>query len=85
MALIELDSFVTKLKYLCSVGLRATLTVEADNGEASVVLKASLGVIQPPDNTRHQGAYFCHRGPAYQCCQEALISKIELYHWVRFP
>ena len=44
----EVDSFVTKFKHLCHAGFRATLTIEAVNGEASVVLKSFLGALHAP-------------------------------------
>ena len=73
MTYCEVDSFVTKFKYLCHAGIKATLTVDADNGEAFVTLKAGLGLIPPPfrvfpghgHHSRHQ-----HRGPSYHRRQE---------------
>ena len=47
MAYSELDSFVQKFKSLWHAGLKATLNVEAENGEASVKLNACLGYIPP--------------------------------------
>ena len=65
MAHIEVDSFVTKFKNLWSAGFKATLTIEAVNGEASVHLMSSLGALQP---RHHHGPH--PRGPAYQRRQE---------------
>ena len=65
MAHIEVDSFVTKFKNLWSAGFKATLTIEAVNGEASVHLMSSLGALQP---LHHHGPR--PRGPAYQRRQE---------------
>ena len=53
-----------KFKNLWHSGLRATLNVEAENGQASVTLKAGLGCIPPP---RHNPS---HRGQAYQRRQD---------------
>ena len=47
MAHNELESFVLKFKNLCLAGFEATLTFEAVNGQASVLFKSSLGVLQP--------------------------------------
>ena len=63
MAHNEVDSFVTKFKHLCHAGFRATLTIEAADGEASVVLKSCLGALQAPG---HHGQPPRRRGPAYQ-------------------
>ena len=70
MAHSEVDSFVTKFKHLCHTGFRATLTIEAENGEASVVLKSGLGPIQPLNVLRHHGQPSRRRGPAYERRQE---------------
>ena len=73
MAFSEIDSFLTKFKYLWHAGLKASLNVESENGEASITLKVGLGCIPPP---------FCfqrppqpktppvYRGPAYQRRQQ---------------
>ena len=71
MAHIEIDSFVTKFKYLCSAGFRTTLTIEAENGKASVCLKSDLDVLPPQyisGKPRHQSSR--NRGPSYQRRQE---------------
>ena len=68
----EVNSFVTKFKHLWHAGIKASLRIEAVDGQASVVLSAGLGPIPPPHNAygphglppRHQ------RGPAYQPRQE---------------
>ena len=56
---------MTKFKYLCHAGIKATLTVEADTGEASVTLRAGLGLLVPGHGHRRQ-----HREPLYQQRQE---------------
>ena len=73
MAHCEVDSFVTKFKHLWHAGFKATLTVEAVGGEASVVLTAGLGPIPPPLHVpRHhaQHSRWPYRGPSYQRRQE---------------
>ena len=70
MAHSEVDSFVTKFKNLCHAGIRTTLTIEAVNGEASVVLKSCLGPIPSFHVPRHHCQPSCHRGPAYERHQE---------------
>lgn len=66
----EVDNFVTKFKNLCHAGVKATLTVEAENGEAFVTLKAGLGPIPPPRHVPGHGHQSRHRGPSYQRRQE---------------
>ena len=63
MASGEIDSFVLKFKNLCYAGLKATLTLDAENGEAFVSLKAGLGYLghKPPST---------FRGPSYFRRQE---------------
>ena len=68
MAHNEVDSFVTKFKYLWNAGIKATLTIETEDGEASVTLRSSLGTIPPPFHVRHPPPY--SRGPSYQRRQE---------------
>ena len=48
MASNEIESFVYKFKNLQYAGYTATLTLEAENGEAFVTLKACLGGLPPP-------------------------------------
>ena len=74
MAHYEIDSFVNKFKNLWHCGVKATLKVESDNGDAVVSLQASLGNILPPfcfnssnDPTSQQCRY---RGPSYQRRQQ---------------
>ena len=43
MATVELESYVTKFKHLCSVGIHATLNFDCNEGEATVSLKANIG------------------------------------------
>lgn len=72
MAHIEIDSFVQKFKNLWHAGLKASLNVDAENGEASVTLKADLGYIPPPFHVLrpHGQPPRPQRGPAYQRRQE---------------
>ena len=45
----ELDSFVTKFRYLCSAGFNASLTVKSNgDGRARVSFEVDLGFLQPP-------------------------------------
>ena len=57
MANSEIDSFVTKFKYLCHDGFRAS---------ASAVLQSCLGPLHSPHVPRHHGQPPRRRGPAYQ-------------------
>ena len=53
-------------------GVKASLTIEAVNGQASVILSAGLGPIPPPVHPHgHHGLPpRHHRGPAYHRRQE---------------
>ena len=62
MAASELDSFYRKFKSLLVAGHNATLTLEGVAGEATVTLKASLGVVRPSSNGNNFGQ---HRSPSY--------------------
>ena len=53
MASREIDSFVFKFKNLQYAGLKASLTLETENGESFVTLKANLGYLHPPPNKYH--------------------------------
>ena len=44
----EIDSFTLKFKSLLGNGFKATLTFEAEDGEAFATLKAGLGSISLP-------------------------------------
>ena len=66
MAHCEVDNFVNKFKFLCSAGYKATLTIEASEGEAFVTLKTGLGHIVPPCPIKKS----YRRGPSYQRRQE---------------
>ena len=48
MAFNEIDSFLVKFKHLWHAGVKASLNIEAEHGEASVTLKAGLGCIPHP-------------------------------------
>ena len=51
--------------------VKVTLTIEADNGEASIILKSGIGAILPPHVVGlHGGQVFGPRGPAYQRLHE---------------
>ena len=67
----EIDSFVLKFRNLCHAGLKATLTLEADNGQAFVSLKAGLGCLLPPFPPPPTPVYPSHpRSPSYYRRQE---------------
>ena len=75
MASNEIDSFVLKFRNLCYAGLKATLTLDAENGEAFVSLKAGLGhlpapSIVPPHYHHGHKPLSAYRGPAYHRRQE---------------
>ena len=75
MAHCEVDSFVTKFKHLWHAGTKASLTIEAVDGQASVKLRAGLGYLPPPvhplgPHGPHGQPFRQHRGPAYQRRQE---------------
>ena len=69
MANIEAESFFIKFRYLWSAGYHATLTIEAVDGKASVLLRSELGVFDPPA-PRHYPPPPRYRGPAYRRRQE---------------
>ena len=48
MADSEIDSFLTKFKYLCCTGVNASLNVTCSSGKATVMLHAEVGFISPP-------------------------------------
>ena len=68
MASKEIESFVLKFQNLQFAGFKALLTLEDDNGEAFVTLKADLGSLTPPSFYHW---YYCdprppvRRPPAY--------------------
>ena len=61
MAAMEIESFVTKYKHLCSVGIAATLVFESHGGETVVTFKANLGCCAQPPGVN--SAHF--RNPSY--------------------
>ena len=61
MAHYEIDSFISKFRYLWSAGFKASLTLESSHGEATVTLKAGLGFPLPPPQSRFDQK----RGPSY--------------------
>ena len=67
----KFESFVHKFRNLCFAGLKATLTLEADNGQAFVSLKAGLGCLSSPSPPPPSPAYPSQpRSPFYQRRQE---------------
>ena len=72
MASNEMESFVYKFKNLQYAGYKATLTLEAENGEAIVTLKACLGGLPPPPPAYRGHGHVppVHRPPAYLRRQE---------------
>ena len=68
MAFTEIDSFVEKFKHLWHAGLKTTLNVEAENGQASVTLKAEIGFIPPPFQVPRTVSLL--KGPSYQRTQD---------------
>ena len=69
MSYIEIDSFVAKFKSLWHAGLKASLTVEAEHGQAFVTLRAGLGSL-PPSHFPRQQTPRPYKGPAYKRRQE---------------
>ena len=73
MASREIESFVLKFKNLQYAGIKASLTLEAENGEAFVTLKANLGCLPPPSWHREHDQGLrrpVHRSPSYFRRQE---------------
>ena len=72
MTHLEIDSFVVKFKNLCSAGYKATLTIDAEDGKASVCLKANLGDVSPPFlfPQPYRPLHHVYRGPSYHRRQE---------------
>ena len=70
MALMEIDSFLTKFKNLWHAGYKASFNLESEKRHATVTLKAELGFAPPPHPYHHHVQLPKHRGPAYQRRQE---------------
>ena len=70
MAFNEIDSFIVKFKNLWHAGLKASLSIEAEQGQAHVTLKAGLGHIPPPFHPHDGQVHRQYRGPSYQRRQE---------------
>ena len=70
MALMEIDSFLTKFKNLWHAGYKASFDLKSENGKAIVTLTADLGYAPPPPAYRSPVQPPRHRGPAYQRRQE---------------
>ena len=72
MAHLEIESFVLKFRNLCSAGYKATLSVEAEDGKASICLKADIGYVPPsfPPPHSHGPPPRVHRSPSYYRRQE---------------
>ena len=69
MATHEMESFLWKFKNLQYAGIKASLTFEAEDGQAFVTLKAGLGFLTPPPSG-YQGHARAQRPPAYWRRQE---------------
>ena len=63
MAAVEIDSFVTKFKHLCSLGIVASLNFESNDGEMTVSLNAKLGNLSNPMQFNYPVR---RRSPAYE-------------------
>ena len=48
MADAEIESFLTKFKHLCSVGINASLNISSSQGKAIVTLHAEIGAFSAP-------------------------------------
>ena len=71
MAVSEIESFVSKFKYLWHAGFDATLKVDTNAGQAWVSLQAGLGHPFPPLHLPQHGHHVQRRcGPAQQHRQE---------------
>ena len=44
----EIDSFLSKFRYLCSTGFKASLNISCENGRTVVDLHVDLGCTLPP-------------------------------------
>ena len=51
---LEINSFVSKFKFLLANGFKATLTISAEHGQAVVNLNASVGSLNPIKENRNQ-------------------------------
>ena len=67
-----MDSFLYKCNHLWCAGLKTSLKVEAENGEASISLTVGLGCVPPPfySQTPPSQNHSVHRGPSYYRRQE---------------
>ena len=82
MASYEMESFVLKFKNLQYADYKATLTIEAENGEAVVTLKACLGGLPPPPPAyqghghvppvRRPPAYFRRQERQQKACDDVI-------------
>ena len=54
----EIDSFTSKFKSLLVNGFKATLTFEAENGEASITLKAGLNITPSAAGQKKSLSYY---------------------------
>ena len=70
MALMEIDSFLTKFKNLWHAGYKASFDLKSENGKAIVTLTADLGYAPPPPAFPPPVQLPRQRGPAYQRRQE---------------
>ena len=44
----EIESFISKFKYLCSAGYSSTLSLSSEKGQVSVSFNVNLGFLPPP-------------------------------------
>ena len=73
MAVSEIDSFVTKFKYLWHAGFQSSLEIESKHGQAVVTLQAEVGVPPPPPHSYHHDYPQLprrHRPPSYHRRQQ---------------
>ena len=70
VTIAEIDSFTSKFRTLLYNGLQASLSFESKEGEAFVVLKASLGSCIKNEAEHHPQYFRKSRGPSYYRRQE---------------
>jgi len=73
----EIESFLLKFRQLWHAGIKASLTIKADAGEATIELSAGLGKLPPPsmyppygDREHGRYPYRKRRGPSYERRQQ---------------
>ena len=45
---LEIDSFVSKYRHLCTLGYEASLTFKSNNGHTQISFEVNLGFMPPP-------------------------------------